>query len=283
MKSNSVNKKKKDNRSVESGTYGIIGSNMSFAASEAFKVLRTNLMFSIPTSEEKDYRVIGVTSSLKGEGKSTTAINLAYTVAQSGQRVVLIDADMRLPAISRRLQIRQSPGLSNLLARLCKANDSVVQSTLHENLYVIPAGDVPPNPSELLGSSYTEAVIKALSAAFDCIIFDLPPISSVADGLVISNLLDGMIVVVRQDYCDTASLAETMRQLEFLKVKILGFVLNCGDTSDNKYKYKNRYGYGYYKKPYRNDYYSEYKADKGEPMLAFDKNSSSDGDGGGGG
>ena len=257
----------------------VFGPDVSFAGSEAYKLLRTNLMFALPTG--KKCQMIGVTSSMRGEGKSTTALNLAYTIAQNGEKVLLVDADMRLPSIYQKLGIENGKGLSNILAGMTSLESVLLKPEGDRNFSLILAGDIPPNPSELLNSKNMDKYLEMWAYYFDYIIFDFPPVGVVTDALVMAEKLDGMIVVVRQDYCDTASLAETMRQPEFLKVKILGFVLNCGDTSDNKYKYKNRYGYGYYKKPYRNDYYSEYKADKGEPMLAFDKNSSSDADGGG--
>ena len=144
--------KKNKNRDVltPEETRKTIGDNLTFAAAEAYKLLRTNLNFSIP--ESKGCKVIGVTSALRGEGKSTTAVNMAYTMAQAGGKVLLIEADLRLPTLSKRLHVKPKPGLSNLLVGQCSGNDIIQKSELLSNLWVITAGDIPPNPAELLGS-----------------------------------------------------------------------------------------------------------------------------------
>ena len=220
----------------------MIGNKMNFAAAEAYKRLRTNLLFSI-AGEEK-CRVIGVTSSLKGEGKSTTSINLAYTLAEAGKRVLLLDADMRMSNVHKVLKIQPAPGLSNLLVGL--NNTHFVQpSGIHKNLSVITAGDVPPNPSELLSAKRMQAVLSLLSEKMDFIIIDLPPVDAVADALIVSKLTDGMVVVVRQNYVDKRVLDNTVRQLRFHNANILGFVVNCTEIEKK-----------YYKKSYYKDYRS---------------------------
>lgn len=223
----------------------MLGDRLSFAASEAYKLLRTNLTFALP--DEQGCRVVGVTSATRGEGKSTTSINLAYTIAETGQRVLLVEADMRRPNLARRLAIDPAPGLSNLLAGLCREQDVVQDVGLLENLKVITSGDVPPNPSELLGSQRMGAALSTLSQSFDFIIFDLPPVNAVSDGLVISKLIQGMIVVVRQDYSDRQELAAALRQLEYLHIKVLGFVMTHGTASGGRYGRYGKYGrYGSY-------------------------------------
>lgn len=229
-----------------------IGKKLSFAAAEAYKLLRTNLIFSM--ADEDKCKVLGVTSALRGEGKSTTAINLAYTMAETGKKTLLIEADMRIPVMSDVLRMDVAPGLSHVLAGLNSLKDAVQQSRLLSSLYIIPAGEIPPNPSELLSSKRMEQVVQTLSESFDYIIIDLPPINAVSDGLTVSKLLTGMVMVVRQNYCDQYSLAEAMRQMEFLRVKVLGFVFNDAEAPEKRYKkyggsYKygkgDRYGYGY--------------------------------------
>lgn len=225
-----------------------IGENLNFAAAEAYKLLRANLTFSLPANEG-GCKVVGITSSVPSEGKSTTAINLAYSIAETGKKVLLIDADMRLPTLYRRLGIASSPGLSNLLAGLSNGADVLRSSGLHENLHAIVAGDIPPNPNELLASDMMGRLIKSLSSSYDYIIFDLPPVTSVSDGLVISDHLDGVIVVVRRNFCDKHSLQEAMRYMRFRNVKILGFVLTRSQhhgkyykrSSNNSYKYGRQY------------------------------------------
>lgn len=223
----------------------ILGDRLNFAASEAYKLLRTNLTFALP--DEQKCRVVGITSSMRGEGKSTTSINLAYTIAETGKRVLLVEADMRRPNLARRLAIDPTPGLSNLLVGLCREEDVVQDVGLLENLKVITSGDVPPNPSELLGSERMSTVVSALSQNFDFIIFDLPPVNAVSDGLVISRLIQGMIVVVRQDYSNRQDLTAALRQLEYLHIKVLGFVMTHGSASGGRYGRHGRYGrYGRY-------------------------------------
>lgn len=217
----------------------VIGGQLSFAAAEAYKLLRANLDFSLPDAE--GCKIIGVTSALRGEGKSTTSINIAYTEALTGKKVLLLEADLRLPTIAKRLNLRGKPGISNLLAGQCKGGDILQPSGLVKNLWVVTAGDMPPNPSELLDSRQMCEVIKAMSDSFDVIFVDLPPITAVSDALVISKLVSGMILVVRQDYCDRASLNEVVRQLEFAEAKILGFVMTGSDTLYKGYKNNRRY------------------------------------------
>ena len=220
--------------------------NLSFAASEAYKLLRTNLQFSI--SEEK-CQVFGITSSVRGEGKSTTSVNLAYTFAQAGKEVLLIDADMRLPSVSSKLSIPGAPGLSNLLAGLQDEISCVQVSRYFENWYILPAGDIPPNPSELLGSERMKSLIARFSKKLDVIILDLPPINIVADALVVSPWTNGLIVVVRQNYSERKALDACIQQIRNVNAKFLGFVMTDAETGSGSYKkygkYGKKYGYGY--------------------------------------
>ncbi len=226
----------------------MICDGLSFAAAEAYKLLRTNLSFTLP---EKECRILGVTSSVRGEGKSTTSVNLAYTFAQAGKKVLLIDADMRLPSISSKLAITGTPGLSNVLAGLCEEKDARRQSRYSFNWHILPAGDIPPNPSELLGSERMHALLERYAKVFDVIILDLPPVNIVTDALVISKWTDGLIAVVRQNYSDKKSLNACMYQIEKLQVKFLGFVMTDAEVGETAYKRYgkygrgSRYGYGY--------------------------------------
>ena len=218
-----------------------LGQNLSFAAAESYKLLRTNLEFSLPT--DSGCHVIGVTSSLKGEGKSTTSVNIAYTMAQSGGKVLLIEADMRLPTLAKRLRVKTKPGISNLLVGQCSGNDVLQRTDLIPNLWVATAGDIPPNPAELLGSANMKTTIEAMKEYFDVIIVDLPPVSAVTDAALVSKLVDGMILVVRQNYCDKGTLDEAVRQMRFVGAKILGFVMTGADTQKKGYKnYGKSYG-----------------------------------------
>ena len=237
-----INKKRMKNRDMltpkESSKF--LGGNLSFAAAEAYKLLRTNLNFSIPNG--KECKIIGVTSALKGEGKSTTAVNIAYTMAQAGGKVLLIECDLRLPTLSKRLTVNAEPGVSNLLVGQCTVAEAIQVSGIKSNLWVITAGEIPPNPAELLGSVNMESTVKKLSEHFDVIILDLPPISVVSDALIASKYINGMIVVVRQGYCDRRAIDDAVRQLRFADAKILGFVMTGANTQSKGYK---RYGKSY--------------------------------------
>ena len=229
-----------------------IASNMSFAASEAYKLLRTNLMFSF--SESGKCRIIGMTSSFRGEGKSLTSVNLAYTLAETQKKVLLIEGDMRLPTLSQRLRLNASPGLSNLLAGISTIEESIQQFVVETDddadiiVDVLVSGDVPPNPSELLGSEHASGLLNLLRNNYDYIIFDLPPVTAVTDALVVSKMVDGMVVVVRNNHAVRGALAETIRQLKLVDAHILGFVFNGATESGSSY-YKGKYYKGnYYKK-----------------------------------
>ena len=241
-------KRQNEIHSLDEEQQKMIGGNLNFASSEAYKLLRTNLTFSF--TEEDTKRVIGVTSSLKGEGKSLTSINLAYTIAETGKKVLLMECDLRLPNIAKRLELEPTPGLSNLLVGLNTASEVVQKGVLHTDLDVIVAGDLPPNASELLESSRMQYALEKLSEYYDYVILDLPPVTAVADALVASKLTSGMVVVVRQDYATRAALAETMRQMQYANARVLGFVLNGVVDSElpyqkRYYKYGYEYGYGY--------------------------------------
>ena len=233
----------------------MIGSNMNFASSEAYKLLRTNLLFSFSGSSE--CRIIGFTSSFSSEGKSITSINLAYTMAESKRNVLLIEGDMRLPNLSKRLDLQASPGLSNLLVGMSTAGEAIqaFRSSDEEDdpvvLDVLVAGDIPPNPSELLGSDRMVSLLEVLREHYDFIILDLPPVTAVTDALVACKLVDGMVVVVRSDRAVRGALAETIRQLKLVDAHILGFVFNGAQESGGGY-YRRR---GYYKKHYKYSYY----------------------------
>ena len=257
--------KKKDNSpasdlSVEQKS--MIGPHLNFAASEAYTLLRTNLLFSFP-AEEKCH-VIGITSSFQGEGKSMTAINLSYTLAEANNRVLLIEGDMRIPNFSNRLNLKKTPGLSNLLAGLDSISDAIQRIAFRRSsnpepvkFDVITAGNIPPNPSELMQSQRMQQLIDTLKEFYDVIILDLPPINVVTDALVASNFVSGVAVVVRSEHASKRGLSNTMRQLRLVNAKVIGFIYTNADSQKKKY-YKG-YGKGY-SKYYSKYYQKEYRA-----------------------
>ena len=206
---------------------------LGFAAAESYKLLRTNLLFAIPGN--KKCKIVGVTSSTRSEGKSTTSINLAYTLAEAGKKVLLVDADMRIPSIAKKMGLKGSPGLSNILVGMGSEQIPIFKTGVLDNWFWLPAGDIPPNPSELIGSQYMKEFLEALSESFDIIILDLPPIVPISDALAVSPYLDGMLVVVREDYTIKKDLSYTIRQLKLSDAKILGFVMTYSKEDKKSY------------------------------------------------
>ena len=223
--------------------------NLEFTATEQYKLIRANLDFTLPENEKCP--VIGITSSIRGEGKSTTAINLSYVLAEKGSKVLLIDGDLRIPSIAKKLEIDSSPGLSNLL-RGKGAQISDFKSHLLPNWFVLPAGDIPPNPSELLGSNRMVNVLNKLQEVFDYIIIDLPPVNIVSDAVSISSHITGMIVVIREEYTGKKEIEHCFRQLKLSNVNVLGCVLNGSKNGSGAYRRYNKYRYY---KHYKNYHY----------------------------
>lgn len=245
-------KKRKKKRFVpdKSDIRKTLHKNLEFTATEQYKLIRANLDFTL--ADDDKCPVIGVTSSMRGEGKSTTAVNLSYVFAEKGDKVLLIDADLRIPSIAKKLEIESTPGLADLL-RGKGAQISEFQSPLLSNWFILPSGDIPPNPSELLGSDRMANILSKLREMFDYIIIDLPPVNIVSDAVSISSLISGMIVVVREDYTEKKELERCYRQLKLSNVKVLGCVLNESEYGGGSYgKYKK---YRYYK------YYRYYQSD----------------------
>lgn len=206
-----------------------------FFVRESYKTLRTNLSFAL--AGEETPRIIMVTSSQQGEGKSTTAVNLAISYAQMDRKVVLIDCDLRRPKLGRLLQISTDVGLSNLLVNSKLRDRAVVPSGI-DKLDIITSGDIPPNPPALLSSSKMEALLAELKATYDVVILDTPPINMVSDAVALAPHIDGVLFVVRANLSERGAVAYAVEQLEYANIKILGFVLN-GVNLDN-----TGYGYG---------------------------------------
>lgn len=216
-------KKKQNQKSVpEEECVQKFGGELDFSTAEAFNLLRTNLSFAFPG--KTNGKLVGITSAAPSEGKSYNAVNLAYSLAKDGQKVLLIDADLRKPTVAEKLGLKLAPGLSN---RLITENDSFInEGVLHENLSVLTAGDVPPNPSELIGSEKMENLLKSYAETYDYVIVDLPPVMEVPDPLILSNKLDGIVITVMHERSFCSEVKETVRKLQFANARILGFIYN---------------------------------------------------------
>ena len=212
------------------------GPELNFASSEAYNRLRLNLSFALP--EKTGGKVIGVTSAVPQDGKSYTVINLAYALAKNGNRVLIVDGDMRRPTMALRLGIPSKPGLSNMLIK--QVDNAIMPIPMHSNMYALVSGTIPPNPSELIGIPEMKNLLDRFSKQFDYVIVDLPPIDSVSDPIVVSRFVDGMVIVVKHGHTQKRDIAEAMRQLEFSGARVLGFVYNNFSKRQNR-RYKRKY------------------------------------------
>jgi polysaccharide biosynthesis transport protein len=213
--------------------------------SEAFKTVRTNVLFS---SADDGLRTLVVTSAGPGEGKSICSANIAITLAQAGQRVLLVDADMRRPRVHEIFDIREEPGLSNLLTGNAKASEAVQKSSV-PGLWLMPAGHIPPNPAELLGSPRFVDFIGALEDHFDWVVLDTPPVLVVADSMIVGNRATGVVFVVGADQTSRSAARTAIEQLTGANVNVIGSVLNKADV----HRHSHYYG-SYYRKDYARYY-----------------------------
>lgn len=212
-------------------------------ASEAFRTIRTGILLS---SADHPPKVILVTSGKKSEGKTTLATNLSATLAQSANRTIIIDADLRRPALHRSFGIEsKTSGLVDYLTGQ-KSLDQVIRMTPVDGLFVIPAGPIPPNPSELLGSKKMADLIEELRQEFDYVIIDTPPVLPVTDAVLLSRAVDGVVLVVRGQETQKQVAKEAASRLQQAGARILGVVLNDVDFRSGDYYYYYRDTYSYY-------------------------------------
>ncbi|MGN0335375.1 MAG: polysaccharide biosynthesis tyrosine autokinase [Lachnospiraceae bacterium] len=217
---------------------------LDFKSAEAFKALRTNIQFS-----GTDVKVISVTSCLPNEGKSSVTMNLALSLAEAGKKVLFIDADMRKSVLAGRHKIKNvNRGLSHYLSGQCKFEEVICVTNI-ESFYMVTAGPVPPNPSEILGGKNFERLISETRKIYDYVIIDSPPIGSVIDGAIIGRVCDGVVLLIAADSISYKFAQKVKRQLEMAGCKILGVVLNKVTSNSQGY-------YGKYYGKYYGDYYS---------------------------
>lgn len=233
----------------------IIRPNSNFAIVESYKTIRTNLKFSL---NKEGCRKIVITSALPRDGKSMVTVNLAVSLAQTNERVLIIDGDLRKARVHKFFGIKNIPGLTNLLGGFSELSE-VIKPTDFKNLFIIPCGVVPPNPAELLASESMKNLISQLEKEFDYILIDSPPVNIVSDALTLTPIVDGVIVVTKQKVNTHPEMQRMINSLEFVGARIIGIILNGVDLreSRNYYKgyYKGKYGYKYkYNYSYGNNY-----------------------------
>ena len=244
--------RQQENIRIQEARRCILTSKSDFFIREAYKTLRTNVTFSL--AGEGKSRVVVVTSSLQSEGKSTTAVNLALSFAEAGKKVLLVDCDMRRPKLGRLLNLSAPAGLSNLLLDPSLLEKPIIKE--YSTIDVLLSGDIPPNPSELLGSERMKKLLDQMREKYECIILDTPPINMVTDAVVLAPQSDGVLFVVRANQSERGAVIHAVEQLEYAQVKLLGFVLNGVELEKTSYGYgKYRYRkHGYYGYKYGYDY-----------------------------
>ncbi len=226
--------------------FTLLRNDIPFNVVESCKSLRTNISFAVSTSEKKSFIV---SSANPDEGKSTTAANIAITMADEGQKVLLIDADMRKPVQHKLFGVKNEKGISSVLSKMKKL-DECIQKTSKDNLSILTSGPIPPNPSELLSSAITSEIMEELGSRYDIIIIDSPPVNVVSDTLNLSRNVAGLLTVVRCGVTTDEDIKNLVAKAEMAHMELLGFVLN-------RIKRKSGLGYGKYGKYGKYNYYSD--------------------------
>ena len=237
----SSGKKKKG----EDDHFKLTDENVPFYITESYKSLRTNISFALATSDKK---IFAVSSANPSEGKSTVSANTAIALAQGGNKVLLIDADMRKSTQHKIFGLKNKKGLSTAVSKMDSIEDCITRNVV-ENLDVICSGPIPPNPSELLASDNMSELLEKLSAEYSAIIIDTPPINVVTDAMELARNISGIILVTCYGKTSIDDMDAAMKKIEFANMNLLGFILNSIKTKKNgkyysKYKYKAGYGYG---------------------------------------
>lgn len=218
----------------------ILKLNPKSVVSEDIRTIRTNLEFSL---SEYDKKVVMVTSSLPAEGKSFISGNLAVALAQNGNKVLLIDCDLRMGRIHKMFNLTNKVGLSNLIAKYNEVEEveEYVKKTDVKNLFVISRGTVPPNPSELLSSKRFESIVDDFKQLFDYIIFDCVPVNGLPDALVLSKIADKTVIVTKYGSTNIDALEDTKKALNNVDASIAGVIVNRIPKAKSKY---SSYYYG---------------------------------------
>jgi capsular exopolysaccharide synthesis family protein len=224
------------------------------AVADAYRVLRTNLIFSSPP--DGTGRVILVSSANPAEGKTTTLANLAVALAQNGHKVLAVDADLRRPTLNQHFGVIKIPGLTDLIVGKSAASQAI-HSTKIEGLQLLPCGYLTPNPAELLGSPMMRQIIDALRAHYEWVLIDAPPLLAMADAPVLCPLVDGVVLVIAAESATKPAVARAIDQVQSVGGKIAGLVLNKVNLERNSYYYSQYYG------EYDRSYYAESAAKSG--------------------
>lgn len=220
---------------IKEDSYLITAKDPKSIASEAYRSFRTSLQFALNSK----IRTVLVTSTMQGEGKTTTLVNLGVTLAQAGTRTLLIEADLRRPMFAQVFNLPGRKGLSHALAG--DSLDQVIQDSGVGELRVVTAGVIPPNPAELLGSGRMAEVLEEAGREADLVLIDSPPVLAVTDAVVLSTMAAGVVMVVGQGETRNDALAAAVQKLRGAGANLLGVVMNNVKLSDGNSHYYNRY------------------------------------------
>lgn len=228
-----------------------------FAIKEAYKSIRTNIVLNL---DSKPCHIIVVTSSLPGEGKSTSSINLAISIAQFEKKVLMIDADLRKTKASKYMKLNSSLGLTDVVKQEAKFED-VVNTTKHPNFHFLSTGTVVNNPAEILASRSMNHLLEELSTKYDFIIIDTPPVNVVSDALPLIRQSDGVVLVARELVITAKDFKKLVTNLELIKANILGLIYIGTDSTQPYYHSKNYFGkYGKYSQYAKKHGYASYNS-----------------------
>lgn len=217
----------------EDKTVDSVNKTVPFAVVEAYKAIRTNLMFLLSQTRS---RTFAISSALPGEGKSSCAVNLAIAFSQLGNRVLLIDADLRKPSIYRKMRLQNTKGLSSVLVNFCGFDEAVVH--INPNFDVLVSGPTPPNPCELLGSEQMAQLLETVKDQYDYIVLDTPPVNVVSDAVVLAPRTEGIVMVVQDRKTTHEQFKKAVSNLGFANVRLLGVIFN--GSSDRSAKYPSK-------------------------------------------
>ncbi len=250
------NKEKSENFNSKLHSNHLSAATM-FAIKESYKTIRTNILLNL---DEKPCHTIVVTSSLSGEGKSTSSINVAISISQFEKKVLMIDADLRKSKASKYMNLNSTLGLSDILKKE-KKFEEVVNNTNHQNLHFLSSGTRVYNPADMLGSKAMSNLLQELSTKYDFIIIDTPPVNVVSDALPLIRQSDGVVLVAREMVVTNKDFKKLLTNLDMIKANILGLIYIGTDSTQPYYHSRDYYGkygrYSSYAKKYGYDKYND--------------------------